>query len=458
VPRCSVSSVSSVSAVVPCYPFWGGQRPWYRRLQACRPPESWLPVSGCPSGPAPYGSPGGDIYRVGALQGATPPSTTAYEVDQPWTAAPRAPLRQRHPYIHPGHPARLVVGALLVEALARWTWGPPRPLPSAQGPRAFEPPRARTPASEPHHSPFPAPAGPVPPFPDSLSSAAPPICPSFAANWRMLRAYWDRLPEPQSSSPLARGGPAPEGKRPHAQGHDEIGLLSSPRLPPAPRRATTRPGARATGVPCWMDGSVAQAHAESPAVSATVRPLPLRCAVIDSTSAHPPRPRGSRASPTSPAQSLPPCHPPHRPSRATDHSHTDSPALAGLESCAQAFRGPNSILGGHNHTYKVGLRRPAGRVLPSPPSLPTGEDNGALAPRHPSGPRARAGPPTTGQVIRSPPMLSTGKGQGTLDSHPGPRSRPQRQRPPVRFIQPTGDGSWTSRDGPRAPVMPVAAP
>lgn len=47
-------------------------------------------------------------------------------------------------------------------------------------------------------------------------------------------------------------------------------------------------------------------------------------------------------------------------------------------------------------------------------------------------------------------------------SCPGPRlsrsTSPSAAKAHARFIQPTGEGSWTSRVGPRTPVMPVAAP
>ena len=127
-----------------------------------------------------------------------------------------------------------------------------------------------------------------------------------------------------------------------------------------------------------------------------------------------------------------PCHAiPSTPSTVEDHSHTDSPTLTGLESCAQAFRGPNSILRGTQmHTQWATTGQPA-KVLRSPPLLSTGEDRS----RATSGPGLdyppsqlavghRLGAPSprdhdaTGQVLRSPPMLPTGKGQGTLKSHP----------------------------------------
>lgn len=187
---------------------------------------------------------GGGIYRVGARQGATPPSTPVHEVDcgqgLPWPGDIHIYIYTIYLYVQsrPLPPATSqVVGAPLVKALARRT-GPPS-------------------------SPF---------LPDSLPSAAPPICPSFAANWRMLGAYRDRRPEPL---PLRQGAerPGPWSPLPigtHAR--DEIDPPGSPRFPPA-CHAMLR----------WTDGSVAQVHAASPAVR-----LPSHCHF-----AVPPRPRRS---------------------------------------------------------------------------------------------------------------------------------------------------------------------
>ena len=63
-----------------------------------------------------------------------------------------------------------------------------------------------------------------------------------------------------------------------------------------------------------------------------------------------------------------PCHAiPSTPSTVEDHSHTDSPTLTGLESCAQAFRGPNSILRGTQmHTQWATTGQPAKSSAPLP--------------------------------------------------------------------------------------------
>ena len=82
---------------------------------------------------------------------------------------------------------------------------------------------------------FGAPDGtpPSPFLPDSLPFAAPPICSSFAANWRMLGAYRDRRPEPLPPTP---GGERPGPWSPLPIGthaHDEIDPPGPPRFPPA---------------------------------------------------------------------------------------------------------------------------------------------------------------------------------------------------------------------------------
>lgn len=300
---------------------------------------------------------------------------------RPWT-----PLRQGHPDIHPGHPTSQVFGALLVGALARWTWDPRFDASQGAWGRPGPPWDPRTAAPAPL-----AAQRPHPLLPDSLPSAAPPICPSFAANWRMLRAHWDRLPEPLSPSPLARGGP-PRGE-------------ASPQSPP-PRRdrfpwLTTPPtGApsshQARGPGDWratLDGRLGGPGPCRVARCQATVPLPLRCATIDSTSTHHAPVKVKQAH--VPAQSLPPCH-------AIDHIGRRGPLPYRLTDprWPRIVRAdvPRSRLDsqGHDHAYKVGHRRPAGRVLPSPPSLPTGEDRGALAPRHPVGPGVDRPPGSSG--------------------------------------------------------------
>src|SRR5699024_4660525 len=191
-------------------------------------------------------------------------------------------------------------------------------------------------------------------------------------------------------------------------------------------------------------------------------------------------------------------------STVEDHAHTVSPSLAGLGSCAQAFRGPNSILRGtQTHTKWATTGRPASQVLRSPPLLSTGEDrsratSGPRLDHPPSHSEARAGPPATrpspplpsnaanwqraGHIGIAPPGTYPGTSKAAAPttpppSYPGPRSpghgprdiaadrlpprpsvSPSAAKAHARSIQSTGEGSWTSRAGPRAPEMPVAAP
>lgn len=156
---------------------WGARRPPTTRLAV-----AWvIPL-------------GGDIYRLGARQGATPPSTPAHEVDSgqgssdpetytytfsrgPSPRHPSAPSRARLPANRAIlHPPRQPQGP---GGRPGCLWGPRT---AAPGPLAAQRPR---------------PFSLIPPL-----SAAPPICPSFVANWRMLGAYRDRRPEPL---PLRQG-------------------------------------------------------------------------------------------------------------------------------------------------------------------------------------------------------------------------------------------------------------
>lgn len=260
---------------------------------------------------------------------------------------------------------------------------------------------------------------------------------------------------PPEALPLHQGRPAPEGKRPHAQGRTPWSPLphrnprprrdppGSPRFPPAPHQGT-RPGARGDrrAVPChaMLDGRLGGPGPCSVARCQATVTLPLRCATRHSTPAHHAHdgapclkaPREAKQA-HAPAQPLPSCHAiPSTTSTVEDHSHTDSPTLAGLESCAQAFRGPNSILRGTRMDTKWAT---AGQPAKSSAPLPRCQlaRTGAAPPRGPgsttppSQTEARAGPPATGQVIRSPPMLPTGKGQGTVESHPLARTRGRRR-------------------------------
>ena len=161
----------------------------------------------------------------------------------------------------------------------------------------------------------------------------------------------------QSPSPYARGerpgpwSPLPIGT--HA--HDEIDPPGSPRFPPAchamldgrtarwPRSMQRRP---LSGYRHAATSLRHHAHDGAPCLKA---PREVK-------QAH------------APAQSLPSCHAiPSTPSTVEDHSHTDSPTLTGLESCAQAFRGPNSILRGTQmHTQWATTGQPAKSSAPLP--------------------------------------------------------------------------------------------
>jgi hypothetical protein len=215
-----------------------------------------------------------------------------------------------------------------------------------------------------------------------------------------------------------------------------------------------------------------------------VPPLRLRRTTIDSASAHRAPGKGERPSPppraVAPAM---PCHPPHRPSGTTPmQTHRPWP---GSKRARKRSAVPTRFSGGTTTRTKWA---PAGQPAKSSPPLPRcqlARMGGQHWRRSPGAPSPRdhdaPGPSTSGlgrpppaRVIRSPPMLSTGKGQGSLESHPGtwdrapaptddylaprPSISPSAAKAHVRLIQPTGDGSSTSRGGPRAPVMPVAAP
>ena len=178
-----------------------------------------------------------------------------------------------------------------------------------------------------------------------------------------------------------------------------------------------------------------------------------------------------------------PSHPPHRPSRTTP-IQTHRPSLASNRARKRSAV-PTRFSGAHKCTHSG--PPPASQPSPPLPSLavnwrgqeprhlgararlppiPIGDwapawGTQSPGPRRPRPLEARAEPPATGQVLRSPPMLPTGKGQGTLKSHPlppRPSVSPSAAKAHVRSTQPTGEGSWTSRAGHRAPVMPVAAP
>lgn len=437
---------------------------------------------------------GGDIYRVGARQGATPPSTPIHEVDSgQGSSGPETYIytssRGPSPCHHPGLEVP-VIGAQ-AGSTTRDTGACGHPASQVVGAR---PPRR---------------AAAPPLLPDSLPSAAPPIHPSFVANWRMLGAYWDRRPEPPRAPP-------PEGKRPHPQGrtpwsplpigthaHDEIPLahrasrqrpIKAPGQGPGrlacramlgwtawwPRSMQRRPlsGYRHTAASLrhWrLDASPPRPHAHVPRAVAPAMP---------SDPPHRPHPHPHRPSRTTPIQT-------HRPSRDSDRARKRSAV-------------PTRFSGAHKRTQSG--PPPAGRPAKSSAPLPCCQlaRTGAAPPRGPgsttppSHSEARAGPPATrpspplpsnaanwqraGHIGIAPPGTYPGTSKAAAPttpppSYPGPRSpghgprdiaadrlpprpsvSPSAAKAHARSIQSTGEGSWTSRAGPRAPEMPVAAP
>ena len=365
---------------------------------------------------------------MGAPQGATPPSTPAHEVDPGLLCA-----RDIHIYIQGTQPA----GSLAPSWSGLWRAGPGDPrfdasephrtvLHASQGGPGRRPGPPRTAAA-------PAPPSPVPFLPRRLPSV-----PSFAANWRMLRAYWDRLPERLSPSPLARGGP--------------------PRGGSVPSEPT--PTARPISLAHHASHRRPQAHAESPAVR-LYRPTATsrrhhRSARRPPTTHHAPV-KVKQAQAHVPAQSLPPCH-------AIDHIHIGrrGPLPHGLTDprWPRMVRAnvPRSQLGsqGHDHAHKVGHRRPAGRVLPSPPSLPTGEDRASTVPQARRGPGAPLGHPVPGITT---PQATQGPGRAThhRPSPPFPSNTVNWQRAGHIGIAPPGTQALRltlSGQGPR-PAHPA---
>src|SRR5699024_7652532 len=242
---------------------------------------------------------------------------------------------------------------------------PPTPLPPRRPPSLpLLPPTGQS------HGPTPA-GPPRPPHapPRPVPHRTHPSTPSWLPPCHSSRPTEPGAQRPPEPLPLHQGRPAPEGKRPHAQGRTPWSPLphrnprprrdppGSPRFPPAPHQGT-RPGARGDrrAVPChaMLDGRLGGPGPCSVARCQATVTLPLRCATRHSTPAHHAHdgapclkaPREAKQA-HAPAQPLPSCHAiPSTTSTVEDHSHTDSPTLAGLESCAQAFRGPNSILRG----------------------------------------------------------------------------------------------------------------
>ena len=200
---------------------------------------------------------GGGIYRVGARRGATPPSTPVHEVDCGQGSS--GPETYIYIYIRP-------VAAPL-PATTQGSRSPATPSPAGT---QTQPARSLAPSWS---KAFGAPDGtpPSPFLPDSLPFAAPPICSSFAANWRMLGAYRDRRPEPLPPTP--GGGNA---------------LVPGPRSPSEPTPTTrsiplAHRASRQRAMPCWMDGRLGGPGPCSVARCQATVTLPLRCATTPTT-------------------------------------------------------------------------------------------------------------------------------------------------------------------------------
>ncbi|KAJ5710271.1 hypothetical protein N7493_009381 [Penicillium malachiteum] len=340
---------------------WGARRPPTTRLAL-----TWVIALG------------GDIYRVGARQGATPPSTPVHEVDSGQGSS--GPETDIHIYVQsrplslppPRAPsrARLPANRTILHASHRGLGAPWVPLGPTHGG-----------------------AWPRRPAPSSLIPSSP----------RRLPSVHLLLPTGECSGPTETGAPSPPSPFPYARRTPwsplPIGTHAHDEIPLAHRASRRAVGVPCHAMPCWMDGSAAQVHAASPAAR-----LPSDChfaAPPRDLDASPPRPPGEGSPPRAVAPVMP-CHAiPSTASTVEDHSHADSPTLTGLESCAQAFRGPNSILRGHTNAHKVGHHPASQPSPPLPPSLSTGENRGG--PCH-LGAQARPPPPPPPPAKSSAPL------------------------------------------------------
>ena len=328
--------------------------------------------------------------------------------------------RDIHIYIQGTQPAR----SLAPSWSGLWRAGPGDPRFDSTPANRTAPHRTVLHASQGGRGPGEAPRT-RPPLAGSLPSAAPPICPSFAANWRMLRAYWDRLPERLRPSPLARGGPPRGGSVPsEPTPHGETDFSGSPRLPPAP------PG------PCRVARCQAIPSRRRFAAPPSIGSTSTHHAPVEVKQAH------------VPAQSPPamPCHRPHRPSRTTP-TRTHRPSLAS-DRARKRSAAPTRFPGARPRTQSG--PPPASR--PSPP-LPSHAANwrgpGVDRPPGSSGPGRSLGAPRpwdhdapghsrSGSGHPSPAKSSVplqycqlAKGRAHWNRtpwHPGPPSHPQRPR------------------------------
>ena len=224
---------------------------------------------------------GGDIYRVGARQGATPPSTPVHEVDSGQGSS--GPETDIHIYVQsrplslppPRAPsrARLPANRTILHASHRGLGAPWVPL----GPT--------------HGGAWPRRPGPSPRFPPLRGASHLSIFCCQLANARGLPRPAPRAPRVPSPTP----GEDALVPAPHRNPRPRRDPPGSPRFPPGGRRA----------MPChaMLDGRLGGPGPCSVArCQATVR-LPLRCAT-KRLDASPPRPRA--------VAPVMPCHPIHR--------------------------------------------------------------------------------------------------------------------------------------------------
>lgn len=350
---------------------------------------------------------GGDIYRVGARQGATPPSTPVHEVDSgQGSSGPETYIytsrRGPSPCYRPGRP----------RAHASQRTAPSStPATGARGrPGCLWDPRTAAPG--------PLTAQRLRPF--SLIPSPP----------RRLPSVHLLLPTGECSGPTETGAPRPPSPLPLRQGRTPwsplpIGTHAHDEIPLAHRASRQRPikapgqGPGRSACHAMLDGRLGGPGPCSVARCQATVTLPLRCAARDSTPAH-----------HAPAQSLPSCHaipshPPHRPSRTTP-IQTHRPPLASNRACKRSAV-PTRFSGGHTNAHKVGHHRPASQPSPPLPSL-------------------------AANWREQEPCLPRGPGSTTRHrpSHPLPSNAANWQRAGHIEIAPAGTYQGTSK-GPAAP-------
>jgi hypothetical protein len=329
----------------------------------------------------------------GRALGASAPGTSIYTSRAPnypvHCPGPSSPPAMRRPRAHACQRTAPSLHA------SQGAWGRPgRPW----GPR--------TAAPAPLVAQRPNPSSPIPSPPRRLPSAHLSLPTGECSGPTGTASQGPRAPPP------SLGEARPEGKRPHAQGQTPWSPRPLRAQPPAARqipsahhashqRPIEPPGQGPRPGPCRVarcqEATVPSHHCHFAAPPLTRRPHNRAPGKVERAS---PRPRA-----VAPAM---PCHPPHRPSR-TSPIQTHRASLASNRARKRSAV-PTRFSGAHNHTHKVGLRRPAGQVLPSPPSLPTGENRGWAIGAAPLGhpvpgtttPRAPRGPAWASHHRRKP--------------------------------------------------------